>query len=389
MEDQEISRVKAELRKAPSKEHIAEARRLNIMRMDAVRYEKLKVVDMRNALIKEGKAAKISKRNFIKSVAELSIIEAPIRKKIALLSKPISAGSIQILDTLKSREDLDSYEWMEDDSNASMRKLTAAEDTMDTAVLSMTSLARKEYVKTIRDSMNTQSNPADRALAGQMAAYALSKVETGLLQTESTLYSNSESAQRLEETIRKSAGEAARMLKDPKNSKEFFAGMAQSNDLLTRDGDGPAFAYRVGMDFTEASLKDTAVLASEIMSKGGNMSPTLMDAYLAESVTEILDASGGTNKLPGFKKEFMKGVAQELALDPVIGKDKKRLNSILGDIAKGVFAKKTTSEKLDGLSDEELAAKGMIRIPGYTKKDGTKVKHHYRKIDPVKKGLVK
>lgn len=46
--------------------------------------------------------------------------------------------------------------------------------------------------------------------------------------------------------------------------------------------------------------------------------------------------------------------------------------------------KKMTREEefalADSMSDEELAFNGVIRVPGYTKADGSKVKRHYRKI---------
>jgi len=40
----------------------------------------------------------------------------------------------------------------------------------------------------------------------------------------------------------------------------------------------------------------------------------------------------------------------------------------------------TESNNLDSLSDSELSARGLIRVPGYTRKDGVKVDAHYRKV---------
>tara|TARA_R110000737_G_scaffold154823_1_gene183895 strand:+ start:451 stop:1113 length:663 start_codon:yes stop_codon:yes gene_type:complete len=41
---------------------------------------------------------------------------------------------------------------------------------------------------------------------------------------------------------------------------------------------------------------------------------------------------------------------------------------------------KSSYDELDSLSDKELSARGVIRIRGFTKQDGSKVKTHYRKV---------
>ena len=41
-----------------------------------------------------------------------------------------------------------------------------------------------------------------------------------------------------------------------------------------------------------------------------------------------------------------------------------------------------TPAKLSSMNNEQLKSNGYVRVPGFTKKDGTKVKAHVRKINP-------
>jgi hypothetical protein len=47
---------------------------------------------------------------------------------------------------------------------------------------------------------------------------------------------------------------------------------------------------------------------------------------------------------------------------------------------KGALNLKSGPNKLDGASDEQLAANGMYRVKAFTRSDGAKIKQHYRKI---------
>ncbi len=379
--EKKIELAKAEMAKPPSKVHKADARDMNIMRIAAVKYEKQQLENLRENFVKQGRAAKLKKKDFIKAAAELSIITVPIEKKIALLKKPVTPRSVQLLSQGKST--FDDGLWMADDSNAALREWTDAEEAYDTAILSSTSMMRKEATEQMMPIATGSDDLMERAYAGfQMGAAELAVQQ---IESEAGLFSRSKSAQRLENNIRQGAAMMADMV--GKTAPALFAGMEQSNETFERDGDGPAFAYRVGMDFTEAALKQTAHLASDIRSKGGSMTEDLTNKYVSALIVDALDSSGASLKVKGMKEAVMKGIAQELALDPVVGKDKKRMNKILNDVARDVFAKKSVRESMDALNDDELAAKGYVRIPGYTKKDGTKVKHHYRKLDPANKGV--
>jgi hypothetical protein len=377
-----MEQVAIEMAKPPSDEHKHVARNFNIQRIRAVKFEKDQLEDLRNNFMKEGRKARLKKKDFIKAAAELSIITVPLEKKIALLKKPISPRSIQLLS--QSKEDFKEGLWMADGSANSFREWTNAEEAYDTVILTETSNMRAEVTRKSMSIIEGKYNtPEQKAYAAfQMGAVELAVQKA---EEEAGLFSRSKSAVRLENNIRQGAAMMAEMV--GKTAPSLFAGMEQSGETAERDGDGPAFAYRVGMDFTEAALKECAQLASNIRAKGGNMTEDLTNKYVSAMVVDVLDSTGASLKIKGMKEAVMKGVAQELALDPVIGKDKKRMNKILNDIAKDVFAKKSVRESMDALSDDELAAKGYVRIPGYTKKDGTKVKHHYRKLDPADKGV--
>ena len=77
----------------------------------------------------------------------------------------------------------------------------------------------------------------------------------------------------------------------------------------------------------------------------------------------------------------------------MISKTNKNLASVMSKVDKGsqlasLFNKvdgvksstMMATEDLSGLNQDQLMAKGLIRVPGFTKKDGTKVKAHIRKL---------
>ena len=52
-----------------------------------------------------------------------------------------------------------------------------------------------------------------------------------------------------------------------------------------------------------------------------------------------------------------------------------------------IRSRKLTTSQLSKMSGKQLASRGYIRIAGFTKSDGTKVKTHVRKLNPSEKKM--
>ena len=83
-------------------------------------------------------------------------------------------------------------------------------------------------------------------------------------------------------------------------------------------------------------------------------------------------------------KEFKKGVKDTAKMMGELEGNNLKLEKFIIDTTMSVVGGKALSnmksKDLSQMSTEELLSRGYVRVPGFTRKDGTKVKSHIRKL---------
>tara|TARA_R110002096_G_scaffold28630_3_gene86662 strand:+ start:787 stop:1818 length:1032 start_codon:yes stop_codon:yes gene_type:complete len=151
-------------------------------------------------------------------------------------------------------------------------------------------------------------------------------------------------------------------------------------------------------------VDELAASAKELSEKSGSFAERLMKS-IGDTVGDIGDTIGdkysehkaerkAARKVE--RKAEAKAAAAKLQEEMYPGSSKRnaernaRSKKIVQDamdtyddkygVERGGLNLKSDSGKLDGATDKQLAAYGMIRVKAFTRKDGVKIKQHYRKI---------
>ena len=131
---------------------------------------------------------------------------------------------------------------------------------------------------------------------------------------------------------------------------------------------------------TKISTKESPALRNVLEEAGAGKNRSNLELAAGQSdiiLSDIRKTGKKLSKEKGIDREEKVQLLLAKEALPSALKDANMANAALQE-AKAIAGE--ASPGLDSMSEEEISAKGLIRVKGFTKADGTKVKNHYRKL---------
>ena len=156
----------------------------------------------------------------------------------------------------------------------------------------------------------------------------------------------------------------------------------------TQDASDEAARQKVIADALRAEeakkkADEAAVIAAEAKKKAEEVKAKAAEAKKKAEMDKKKKKKSNKDRLKKFAKKTLLSVAT--AGGSAIDKGLRTFQKIKPSrrIGKALLDKRITRsmDRLHGMSAEQLAAKGYVRVPGFTRSDGVKVKSHIRKLN--------